>query len=438
MCGIFGIITPTPRKFDRRTFCVLGVNNDSRGGDSCGVFIDKNYEYGVNHNKLFYNFFQDSKVINSTDKCRIAIGHCRKASVGAINAANAQPVIIKDEAGNIQFVVMHNGTIVNYKELAAKYIPDINITDMTDSQVMALIFYHAGYDVLGEYIGAGAFVMVDYRKGNPEVFLFKGLSKTYEYSTATTVERPLFLTYNNHEFVFSSIMDYLRALRPEREVKTLLPNRLVQLQDGSLNIIQEYDRTNLFQIKSNIVVYSTDKSISKDWKHNQKNFKYWDGVIDMDKDGIYWLDAQKAHGIFWVDALGNVEQTKIFGTKQVAFWKGVILKNLSCYTFLSKFARDMGCSHTDLIECMPDLVHFLSPCACWKTTTGNWVASSSAESNTPFTGKVVFPFTNERVEFIDGKLISYTTGVPYKDAMQVLNNSADYKVDFDALNRLFG
>ena len=83
MCGIFGIITPKPRKFDLRAFCVLGVNNDSRGGDSCGVFIDKKYEYGVNEFKFFYNFFPRSKVLNSVTKCQVALGHCRKASVGA-------------------------------------------------------------------------------------------------------------------------------------------------------------------------------------------------------------------------------------------------------------------------------------------------------------------------------------------------------------------
>ena len=45
MCGIFGIVTPKPSKLDVRAFCVLGVNTDSRGGDSCGVFIDKKYDY---------------------------------------------------------------------------------------------------------------------------------------------------------------------------------------------------------------------------------------------------------------------------------------------------------------------------------------------------------------------------------------------------------
>ena len=39
MCGIAGIINKTPREFDYSTFCTLGIANDARGGDSCGVFM---------------------------------------------------------------------------------------------------------------------------------------------------------------------------------------------------------------------------------------------------------------------------------------------------------------------------------------------------------------------------------------------------------------
>ena len=53
MCGIFGIINKVEAPFDYSTFCVLGINNDSRGGDSCGVFIDQEVEYGVDKEKLF-------------------------------------------------------------------------------------------------------------------------------------------------------------------------------------------------------------------------------------------------------------------------------------------------------------------------------------------------------------------------------------------------
>lgn len=452
MCGIFGIITPKPRKFDLRAFCVLGVNNDSRGGDSCGVFIDKKYEYGVNEFKFFYNFFPRSKVLSSVTKCQVALGHCRKASVGAINAATAQPVVIKDGNGEVQFTLIHNGTILNYLELAKKYIPNVDTKDMTDSQVMAHIFYHTGYKVLGEYLGAGAFVMVDYRKGEPEVFFFKGESKPSQYAAVPQIERPLFCTYSSTEFIFSSIMDYLKALRPGREVFTLPANKLLTLKDGKLYTLKEYDRSKLWQTRSFSSYANTNYSYSSTIDHVcniikrgsedsflQSNFGtnyHWDEVVDMDENGVYMIGDERAHGLFWVDAMGNIEKRKVVGTIQVAFWKGVLLKNISCYSFLAKFAKDMEASHDELILAMPDLVHFLSPCACWKTHKGQWVTSITPTTNLLYTGTAIFPFTTEELFFTGGRLDRYTEGIPYRDALLDLQMSINYKVDKDSLKEL--
>ena len=56
MCGIFGFIGQRQKPFDKRAFVTLGVANDARGGDSCGIFIDGQYEYGVDKLKLFGDF----------------------------------------------------------------------------------------------------------------------------------------------------------------------------------------------------------------------------------------------------------------------------------------------------------------------------------------------------------------------------------------------
>lgn len=443
MCGIFGIITPKPRKLDLRAFCVLGVNNDSRGGDSCGIFIDKKYEYGVNENKLFYSFFPKSKLLNTVTHAQIALGHCRKASVGAINAANAQPVVIKDANGEVQFVLIHNGTIINYQEMAKKYIPNINIKDMTDSQVMAHIFYHAGYDVLGEYLGAGAFVMVDYRSGEPETFFFKGESKTSQYSTTTTIERPLFCTYSTTEFIFSSIMDYLKALRPGREVMTLNSNKLLQLKDGKLYNIHEYDRTKLWQTRPSSYsssYYNNTPAVCNSFRGTEADYsvpysysdKYFGDVIDMDESGIYYINSTRAHGLFWADAMGNVEKRKVTGTIQVAFWKGVLLRNPACFSFLCKFAKDMNATHDELLITLPDLVHYLSPVP-YKDHRGQWVLADTANSHFLYTGTATFPFTTEDCYFTAGRMDCYTEGIPYKDSLIDLLNDVNYKIDGDAI-----
>ena len=113
MCGIFGMISKKARPFNKRAFCTMGVRNDSRGGDSCGIFIDGNVEYGVDKEKLFISFFRKSALLNITTQCKIALGHCRKASVGKVSLETAQPVVITNEEGQIDFVLIHNGTITN-------------------------------------------------------------------------------------------------------------------------------------------------------------------------------------------------------------------------------------------------------------------------------------------------------------------------------------
>ena len=108
MCGLAGIVSKMPRAFDYATFCTLGIANDARGGDSCGVFIDGKYEYGVDQNKFFSSYFLGSDLLYNTDRSSIALVHCRKASVGKINEQTAQPVIIKDAYDNVKYVLMHN------------------------------------------------------------------------------------------------------------------------------------------------------------------------------------------------------------------------------------------------------------------------------------------------------------------------------------------
>ena len=197
------MISKKSKRFNKRAFFTMGVRNDSRGGDSCGVFIDKQVEYGVDKQKMFISFFRDSILLKETNECKVALGHCRKASVGKVSLETAQPVVLTNSDNEVEFVLIHNGTIHNYEELAKKYIPEIDIKGLTDSQVMARIFYHVGYDCLDEYNGGAVFVIHDYRINKSLVF--KGASKKTTYSKEQEEERPLYYCFHNGRFIFSSI-----------------------------------------------------------------------------------------------------------------------------------------------------------------------------------------------------------------------------------------
>ena len=254
MCGIAGIVSKDVRPFDLSGFCVLGVTNDSRGGDSCGVFIDGKYEYGVDKLKMFADFYPTSKVLHETREAKISFVHCRKASVGEISERTAQPVVLKNNSGQIEYVLMHNGTVHNYKELAAKYIPDTDIAGLTDSQVMAHIFRKVGYAPLCEYIGGATFAIIDYRGTEPKVLLFRGASKKTA-DAEVAGERPLFYYIDpaRKELIFSSmkypvelILRGLIANTPTRQYATIAPvdtNTLLEFDGEKLTPVGTYDRS---------------------------------------------------------------------------------------------------------------------------------------------------------------------------------------------------
>lgn len=373
MCGIAGIINKTPRTFDYGTFCTLGIANDTRGGDSCGVFIDGKYEYGTGENKLFANYFQESKLLEETKKSTIALVHCRKASVGVISAETAQPVVIK-EGDKVAFVVMHNGTIHNYEALAEKYIPEIDIKGMTDSQVMTRIFYYKGYDVLSEYNGGAVFTIVDYREKVPKVLLFKGASKRTAYSKEQEEERPLYYCINKskEELVFSSIWTYLMALRKECTVYTMRTNELVEFTGTSLATISKIDRSKMQQNKEIISIYGKD-SISKASDYCKRKFYgyNWDEMDDLyDSFGydshisvdlihnLYFYKGKKVHGKLYLNDYGGVG--RLMKGCDVWFFNGVALKNKSCFKFLTILEKESKLSKTDFSDKFENVIRFLS------------------------------------------------------------------------------
>ena len=379
-CGLWGIINVKKSKFDKTLFNVLGINNDSRGGDSCGIFIDGNYEYGIKEKKLYANFVKDSELIKNTKTCKIAIGHCRKASVGTITEDTAQPVILKNNEGNVEFVVIHNGTIYNYRALAAKYIPDINITGMTDSQVMARIFYHKGYDVLSEYYGGAVFIIVDYREKEPKVLCFKGASKNSSASPTMTEERPLKFIHTDNSFIFSSIGDYLTASNPEEIIYTPIANQLVEVRGDDIYLVQEVDRSQVAQ-----TLPSNNKSYYYGYKYYEDDFYDWDNYnkkqithtetsktetkkettqqrVSLTNDGIYHINNIPLHGSYCLDSWGVVyDKCHTEKIIKLWFWDGVLLYGNPEFLYLKNCCKQWDITKEDVKYVLAEILNYLSP-----------------------------------------------------------------------------
>ena len=257
MCGLYGFVGYKPEKINYTTFLSLGCENDSRGGDGCGIFIDGEIEYCDVKDKYFSNFYEKSELLKSHKTAEILIGHDRKASVGGVTNEKLQPVVLKNEYGDIDFVLMHNGTLYNHVELAKKYLSmeEEESKKYSDSQLLARIIYTHGFGVLGEYIGSAALIIVDYRtpKREPSVFVFKGESKAYKSTKETSEERPLYFIRTKNGLWFSSMCDYFDILtyNTNEDVYIFPTNQVVLINDkthkGKLMLVEEVDRTKLWQ-----------------------------------------------------------------------------------------------------------------------------------------------------------------------------------------------
>ena len=417
MCGIFGMISKKARPFNKRAFCTMGVRNDSRGGDSCGVFIDGYVEYGVDDKKTFMSFFRNSILLETTTECKIALGHCRKASVGKVALETAQPVVLFNDNGDAEFVLIHNGTIYNYKELAKKYIPDVDIEGLTDSQVMARIFYYKGYDCLDEYNGGAVFVIHDYRCNKS--FVFKGSSKKYAYSKEAEEERPLYYCWHNGRFVFSSIFETVYAFYYEEKVYNFPPNKLVCVKDGNkLKVVKEYNREKCTQSKPTAVssyygVYSGRTIWDEyDCYGYSEYYKEISKSFSLKFDGIHYTDDKNVpmHGVFFVSSAGYVypnKKQKEAWTEEVAFFKGTMLKSPKAFKLIEDKFKEAGEQFTPAIE---ELIHMMDfnphsddleqyywydeefnlifPSGEWKWPMASWSCTFNIEGKVTGVGKV--------------------------------------------------
>lgn len=264
-CGIGGYIG---NNFNKYKFNILGLYNDSRGGDSCGVFVgngeDKDVRYGHDKTKLYKNFVElgGLKDVN-LEAPNFALLHCRKASVGGISLATAQPVVIRDADNNIVFSMIHNGTLINYKELANKYNIDFTLAE-TDSQIFCKIVFKVGYKILSEYDGAGAFVFWDKRDGIDTIKVFKGASLFYENDTALYVERPLFCINDKNSFWFSSMKESLEFINDtDLKIESVKDNTLITIKNGNIIGEDKIDRSARKQSDKLDVNWEKQRELSK-------------------------------------------------------------------------------------------------------------------------------------------------------------------------------
>lgn len=431
MCGIFGVINHHKRLLDKRAFITLGCANDSRGGDACGIMIDRKVEKGTaKEDQYFQCWYPKSEVLKNTEKCYVALGHCRKASVGGVAPEKAQPVTIHDKDGNLLYCLIHNGTIYNYKELAEKYIPDIKIDGLTDSQVMAQIFFHAGYDALGEYNGGGAFVIHDYRSN--KTLMFRGESKGSYSAVKTEYERPLYFVKTGKSVIFSSIYAVLQGLYWGFVTYDVPSNVLLECDGLNIYKIKEYDRTKCYGCK----MYSA-KSTTSNWYESDLygygshgyGTSYSNQVVFDAETGTYYNSSTKEelHGVVYISPMGFINKYSTGYNHIYYFWRGIMLSGVNAYNAI----RDLHAQGNISGEVLLNLARRL---ACHPVMINKrYCTYNSDNKRVYFEEEFAFPLTDlEIVCNKRGKLVVvYETGdkevfIPVTLSKEKVNSIVDY------------
>ena len=392
-CGLFGFLGSNPIKYyNKSNFNVLGVFNDSRGGDGCGVISAEYYDI-YTKNKYHTTFKQAiiDKEFNVPSKIEYGIlGHTRKASVGGINDIYTQPCvfvksdpIVQERAAkdpkykefldnnndnSIVFAGTHNGTIHNYKELAKKHGIDTTKTNMNDTQVLYEILFKKDYNVLSEYIGAASLMFYDFYEGT--ISVFRGESSISEHVKYDEEERPLFMwRIAKDNYYFSSIKDSLLFIGAEENEVSIFPkNLLSEYNQGCLVQTTVIDRSNAFQRESYATTSYPNNSDrlpfalsggGNSYNQNSKeydriknaeylvkgatiinwNFEKAIHVTDPKKimyiKGRYWINEGLAHGVYPITTWGIIP-SEIYTQykrpiKLYYFVEGIMIEELNDY-----------------------------------------------------------------------------------------------------------
>ena len=286
-CGIWGWAGRAVNSFNREKFNLLGILNETRGRDSCGVAVDGEIYHGTDENKIYRDFLANKSYDNPMT-VPIVLGHTRAKSVGTIDPANAHPFGFGESQitlpGSYAFIGMHNGTLYNYEALAKKYKVNPEAQELQnnkyvtrkkiDSEILLeIIFTSKKFKVLSQYNGlaALAFFNVD----EPDyLYLYHGASVEELLSNKKTiyVERPLYV-YQEHKnsLYFSSQKEGLISIGGTDDTILDLPTNVVyKIKHGNLKTAKKFEISRRNMQHKKLLVYDVKKLNEKATKENKK------------------------------------------------------------------------------------------------------------------------------------------------------------------------
>ena len=298
MCGIFAWSGENVKHFNKAKFDILGIFNDSRGGDSCGVASDGEIYYGVATGLKRYSQFLAEKNYLTPTKFPVVIGHTRKSSVGIINENNAHPFGfgVNEKHDAYEFIGVHNGTLFNHDDIAKDYDIEISVNKLNDYNVsvfdrrkidsevlLETIYKTKHFKVLSEYNGGAAILFTNTLEPNI-IYAFHGASSETKNGTPIE-ERPLYYYQETKNSLYiSSMAESLIAIGGEmyENVDEFECNKVYKIKNGNLKAAEIFDisRINALQKKPTVTYGNTTHHSRHDYGYGEE----WDGYKEENKN----------------------------------------------------------------------------------------------------------------------------------------------------------
>lgn len=359
-CGIWGWVGNNPKDFSSRNFELMGLENAHRGKDSCGVFINNKIIYGLDKQAEFKEFIKEHPIPPITVKTPVVLGHVRKATSGKTDEF-AQPLSYKDSNG-VMHIIVFNGTIHNYEELAKKYLKG-KTKNANDTLILLKLLARGQYVALNEYVGACAFAY--FRSDKPtSIFLYHGLSSYYSKNVAGYEERPLEVYFTDDYCWFSSEKDGLDFLRTGQKSATLKHNNIYEVGHGNITKIFQVTREGtqyeqqVYNYKQPAYNWNNDYEtrLPATWNQEKQTKLFNDKKLKLNDEGIptltipakmiyyhkgkYKLGNDPLNGPIRLNRNGIICADNIPYTKLYYFMDGLMLKDFDAYYTACKIKQN--------------------------------------------------------------------------------------------------
>jgi predicted glutamine amidotransferase len=279
MCGIVGFYPKKNKKANLHKLLLLGIMNETRGEDSCGIAMGDKRMIGIKNQSIARNFIAENldELNVNNKKNQPIIFHTRKSTIGAHTEDNAHPFIYEkynSKDPNDYFAIAHNGIIRNTIELKKNYLKELSNSDDllkidTHYIALSLAFSFAGHHSEEE-------VLTNYEGNAALIYYNKNTFKVWKGAAGNTEERPMNYIETPEGWYFCSIDTSLKIVFNNLyEVKSVENNQLLTFHNHELQSSVIIER----KLPTPVVVHSTVKTYSE--YERGRNVTYDDYDLDI-------------------------------------------------------------------------------------------------------------------------------------------------------------